>query len=240
MRRGRSLLPIDIHSKLEMKPTTHSIILASMIASTAMSNAAIVIANSAAASFAGSNGTVSANMIDGKLATTGANHAASTFATLTEANKLTLVSNDGYGFVGTAGGQFIGDYTNSQTVTFTFTDQTIGEILLWNYSQNAARGIDSITMVEVMTNGVDWVNQILSKTLNDAGTANFQAQTLDLGSAISGVDGIRLTLAQADTGGGETAGGFDEVAFSSIPEPSTPVALLGGLAVLALRRRRSA
>jgi hypothetical protein len=218
-----------------MKSTNQSIILAIMIASTAISNAAIVIANSAAASFPGSNGTVAANMIDGKLA-------AKIYTTLTEANKNTLVSNNGYGFVGSAGGQFIGDYTNGQTITFTFTDQTIGGILLWNYSQNAIRGIDAITTVEVMTDGVNWVNLGLSKTLSDAGTANFQAQTLDLGSVIDGVGGIRLTLAQGFTGGGappETAGGFDEVAFSSVPEPSTSVAFLGGLAALALRRRRA-
>lgn len=215
----------------------NSILIAAMsFGIAASSSAAIVIANSASASFADSNGTTAANMIDGKLAVDSASFTLGTYTTLTEANKTTLVSNSGYGFVGSAGGQFIGDHTNGQTVTFTFTDQTIGEVLLWNYSQNAVRGIDSITMVEVMTDGVTWVDQNLTFTLLDAGTAGFKSQSLSLGGAITGVDGIRLTLAQGDTGGGETAGGFDEVAFSSIPEPSS--ALLGGLGLLALLRRR--
>jgi hypothetical protein len=94
-------------------------------------------------------------------------------------------------------------------------------------------------MVEVMTDGVNWVNQSLSLTLLNAGDALFKSQSLSLGSDITGIDGIRLTLAQALTGPGETAGGFDEVAFSNaIPEPSS--ALLGGLGLLALLRRRRA
>ncbi len=201
------------------------------------SSAAIVIANSAAASFPGSNGTTTANMIDGILSASTATYP--TVVALTEANKTSLVSNAGYAFVGSAGGQFIGNNTNGQTVTFTFTDQTIGEVLLWNYSQNAARGLDAITMVEIMTDGATWVDQGLSLTLLDAGTAGFKSQSLSLGGDITGVDGIRLTLAQGDTGGGETAGGFDEVAFSNaIPEPSS--AIVGGLGLLALLRRRRA
>ncbi|HEX7262412.1 MAG TPA: PEP-CTERM sorting domain-containing protein, partial [Luteolibacter sp.] len=66
----------------------------------------------------------------------------------------------------------------------------------------------------------------------------FDAQVFDFSSDQIGVERIRLTVAQGDTGTGQTAGGFDEVAFSSIPEPSA--ALLGGLGLLALLRRRRA
>lgn len=205
----------------------------------ASSSAAIVLANSASASFVGSNLTTPANMIDGKLAVDAASYTVGTYTTLTEANKTILVSNSGYQFVGSAGGQFIGDFTDGQTVTFTFTDQTIGEILLWNYSQNSDRGLDAITKVEIMTDGATWVDQSLTLTLLDAATAGFKSQSLGLGGNITGVDGIRLTIAQADTGGGETAGGFDEVAFSNaVPEPSS--AILGSLGLLALLRRRRA
>lgn len=44
-----------------------------------------------------------------------------------------------------------------------------------------------------------------------------KAQVLDLGAAVSGVKAIRLTVAQGPTGTGETAGGFDEVAFAFTP-----------------------
>lgn len=223
-----------------MKLKKNCVALALTSALIASSNAAIVVTDSATSSTIASNGTGFANMIDGKLSTTGANHAGGTYEALSEANKLSLVSNNGYGFVGAGGGQYISNNANG-TYTFNFTDATVGEILLWNYSQNADRGLDSISMVEIMTDGVNWVDLSLTKTLLDAGTANFQAQVLDLGGAFTGVDGIRLTGAQASTGGGEFAGGFDEVAFSSVsavPEPSSTALLgLGGLALI-LRRRK--
>ncbi len=152
----------------------------------ASSNAGIIPSNSASASFVGSNGTTPANMIDGILSASTATYP--TVVALTDANKTTLVSNSGYQFVGSAGGQFIGDFTDGQTVTFTFTDQTIGEILLWNYSQNSDRGLDAITKVEIMTDGATWVDQSLTLTLLDAGTAGFKSQALSLGGDITGID----------------------------------------------------
>jgi len=181
--------------------------------------AAIVAADSASSSAVSSSGTNPPDMIDGTLSTD--TNTFPTVTALTEANKLTLVSNSEYAWLGAGNGQFLSDDTEGETVTFAFTDATIGQVLIWNYSQNADRGLDAISKVEVQTNGTTWVDLNLTKNLLNAGDANFRAQSLDLGNVFSGVDGIRLTMQQADNGNGHSAGGFDEVAFSSIPEPAS-------------------
>ena len=202
----------------------------------AVSNAAIVATTSVTSTTVPSNGTSIAALSDRVLSTSTATFPTPT--TLTEANKLTLVSNNAYSFDGGGGGQYLADNNNGLTYTFNFAGgATIGQILLWNYSQNSVRGLDAVSMVEVDT-GSGFIDQSLSLTLLDAGTANFRAQALNLSGALAGVTSIRLTVAQAGTGGGETAGGFDEVAFSSVPEPSAATLLgLGGLALI-LRRRK--
>lgn len=188
------------------------------------SSAAIIAVSSVSTTAAASNGTNIDSIINGS----------GLAEALTDANKLTVIHTGGLNL----SNQFLCDNVNNTTFTFNFTGgATIGEILVWNYSQNDIRGLDAISNVEVDTGS--GFNSILTNiNLLTASAAGDRAQSINLGSNFAGVTAIRLTVAQGDTGGGETAGGFNEVAFAnSVPEPS--VALLGGLGVLvALRRRR--
>ena len=129
---------------------------------------------------------------------------------LTAANRLTVTHTGGLN----PSNQYLADNTDGKTFTFYFAGKSINEILLWNYSQNDARGLDAITAVEI-DRGSGFVDQNLSLTLQTANVAMNKAQVLSLGTTISGVVAIRITVAQSETGLGETAGGFNEVAFAS-------------------------
>ena len=189
-------------------------------------HAEIILPTGITSSTVPSSGTTLDNIIDGSL-----------LAPLTESNKLTVASNDAYEFE--VANQYLVNNVNNGT--FTFTDSTIAQILIWNYSQSALRGLDAISNVEVDT-GTGFASVLTNFALVPAGDANgFRAQVINLGE-ITGVDAIRLTVAQGDTGFGETAGGFDEVAFSdvaAVPEPTSELLLLGSGAMLLLRRRRA-
>lgn len=208
-----------------------------LLAAAEPASAAIILGNTitVTSTAVASNGTVLGSIVSETTGT--ANGLLS--APLTEANKLTATTGSAYGF--NAPGQFLSDNVNGTTFTFTFTGApTIGEILVWNFSQTAIRGLDAISNVEVDT-GAGFSSVMSATPLLPAGDTTggrtaFTAQVLDLPSAYTGVTAIRLTVAQGITGGTETAGGFDQVAFSSVPEPS--VSLLGGLGLLGLLRRR--
>ena len=200
---------------------TYTLALAAGMIATA--NAAIVSIDGLTSTSVPSNGTTLDRAINGS----------GLSDPLTEANKYTVTHTGGLNL----DNQYLSDNTDGETFTFAFTNQTIGEILIWNYSQNDARGLDAITKVEIDT-GSGFTDLSLSLTLQTASAAGDKAQSLGLGTAYTGVNAIRLTVAQADTGGGESAGGFNEVAFSTVPEPSSAALLgLGGLALI-LRRRK--
>jgi len=219
LRAGRSAL-IKRRSKMKKRTT---LALALTLGLGMAAHASIISVDSLTSTSVESNGTVLDNMIDGS----------GLSAPLSEANKYTVTHTGGLNLAN----QYLSDNTDGTTFTFNFTSQTIGEVLVWNYSQNDLRGLDAITSVEVDT-GAGFVDQSLSLTLLTANAAGDLAQVLDLGGPISGVNAIRLTVAQGITGGTQTAGGFNEVAFSSIPEPATlgMVALFGG-GILFIRRK---
>jgi PKD repeat protein len=138
---------------------------------------------------------------------------------LTAANRLTITHTGGLNL----SHQYLSDNTHGETFTFYFSGQSISEILIWNYSQNDARGLDAITAVEI-DRGSGFVDQNLSLTLQTAIAAGNKAQVLSLGKTLSGVVAIRITVAQAETGPGETAGGINEVAFASHTVARNPFA----------------
>jgi len=205
----------------------------------ASANAAIAVVTSSAAISSGAAGTTIQMTHDSNLAlTTGSFASGATspsITTVTEANKFDLVSNDALGW-NSGYGQYLANSPN-QTYTYNFAGtDTIGSVLIWNYSQTAARAMDSISKVEIDT-GSGFVDLSLNWTLLDAGVAELKAQEFQLGAAYANVQSIRLTGVNTDPGA------FDEVAFSSVssaavPEPSSAALLgLGGLALI-LRRRK--
>lgn len=200
----------------------------------ASSASAVIVSSTGVTSTAtASSGTVLGNIIDGTVG--GGNGRIS--AALTEANKYTV--NTGTGFAFFASGQFLDNTVNGETFTFAFSGgPSIGEILVWNYSQSAIRGLDAISKIEVNTGSGLFDTGMASFSLTDAGAASFLAQSIILNSVYSGVTQIRLTVAQGDTGGGETAGGFDQVAFSSVPEPGSAAMLIAGIVMGLSRFRR--
>jgi hypothetical protein len=205
-----------------MKTITYTLALVTGMIATA--NAAIVSVDNVTTSSTASNGTSVTHIIDGS----------GLSATLTEANKYTITHNQGFN----ASEEYLSDYVDGETFIFSFnSSQTIGEILIWNYSQSDVRGLDAISGVEIDT-GSGFMDLLINAPLQTADAAGYKAQSISLGSIYNNVDAIRLTVAQSDTGGGQTAGGFDEVAFSTVPEPSSAALLgLGGLALI-LRRRK--
>ncbi len=212
------------------------------LAATAVSaNAAILAVDSVTTTTAASSGTSVNKVIDGVLAATTADFAAGTYTTLTEANKGDLVSNDAYGFNGGgSGNQYLSDNING-TFTFTFAGTVnVDKILIWNYSQNAARALQGVNDVEVSTDGgTTWTATSDVWPLAAAGLSGFEAQAFNVTGG-TGINAIRFNAVAGTNSGG--AGGFDEVAFSgsvvAVPEPSSTALLgLGGLALI-LRRRK--
>ena len=206
------------------------------LAGASHASAAVIAASTIAvtSSSVPSNGTLLSSIVS---ETTGTGNGLLS-AALTEANKLSVTTGSSYAFNGP--GQYLTDNADGRTFTFTFTGTpSIGQILVWNYSQNAIRGLDGISNVEINTgsgfNSVLTNFALVAAGDTTGGRTAFTAQVLDLPSLYTGVTAIRLTLAQGITSGTETAGGFDQVAFSTVPEPTA--ALLGSIGLLGLLRR---
>lgn len=175
--------------------------------------AAIVLIDSVTSSTTPSNDTSLANIIN----------QSGLAEPLTVANRLTVTHTGGLNL----SNQYLSNNTNGKTFTFYFSGQAISEILIWNYSQNDARGLDAITAVEIDT-GSGFVDRNLSLALQTANAAENKAQVLSLGKTINGVLAIRITVSQAETDPGETAGGFNEVAFASHTASQSPFAAWAG------------
>ncbi|TAE91389.1 MAG: PEP-CTERM sorting domain-containing protein [Verrucomicrobia bacterium] len=127
---------------------------------------------------------------------------------------------------------------------FTFTLQdpsTVSGILLANYFESggpAARGMNTFTFQYSDDEGQNYYSVgTLSATQGNGGF-----QLIDLGTTLTGVTNVRfssITNFGADGTGNSNIVGMNEVRFvNAVPEPSA--ALLGGLGVLALLRRRRA
>ncbi len=172
-------------------------------------SAAMVPIDSVTSSSIPSNGTSLTNIMNGS----------GLAEPLTAANRLMVTHTGGLNL----SNQYLSNHTDGKTFTFNFSGKSISEILIWNYSQNDLRGLDAITAVEI-DRGSGFVDQGISLTLKTANSAENKAQVLSLGTTLSGVVAIRITVAQAATGPGETAGGFNEVAFASHTVAQNPFA----------------
>ena len=130
---------------------------------------------------------------------------------------------------------------SAPSVTFTFTLQdpsVVSGILLANYWEGSGlsyRGLSSFSFQYSTDNGDNYTNlSTINPSQSDGGF-----EYIDLGSTLTGVTNIRFSNATYFSGDGANITGLNEVRFvNAVPETST--ALLGGLGVLALLRRRRA
>lgn len=125
-------------------------------------------------------------------------------------------------------------------LTFTFTLQdpsVVSGILLANYWENgfANRGLSSFSFQYSTDDGGNYSTlSTINPTQSDGGF-----EYIDLGSTLTGVTNIRFSNATYFSADFAQITGLNEVRFvNAVPEPSA--ALLGGLGVLALLRRRRA
>jgi hypothetical protein len=134
------------------------------------------------------------------------------------------------------------------TITLDFTEAVdLSKFYLWNHSNNngggaPANGVKafSLTFFDGASGGGSQIGSVfngsaLAAPANDGGDG-YAAQVFDFGSTYADVRSIRFLLTSKQS---EVTSGFvavREIGFEAIPEPSS--ALLGGLGLLALLRRR--
>lgn len=126
------------------------------------------------------------------------------------------------------------------TITFDLGgDFDLNGIRLWNYNETfegapqTARGMAE-TEVSISLDGGTTFAPAETFTFAEAtGDPSYTGETYDFASTQSGVTDVRFT---AVTGHGSDRVGLSEVRFTAVPEPS--VALLGGLGIFGLLRRR--
>lgn len=159
---------------------------------------------------------------------------------------------DSYVTPGTGGGT---DYFATGTVpvlTFTLggTFNDINSIVVWNYAQESGPGVPARNSTRTFT--LEFFSDAaatvslgtatgLTLSQSVGGAPQVAQQVFFAGGAdFDGVQAIKMTLTDNYFGTGAGAGGdrvgLAEVRFSQVPEPS--IALLGGLGLLGLLRRR--
>ena len=149
---------------------------------------------------------------------------------------------------GTAGGHNNGRFETppdaSDSVTYTFSSTVdLDGLLFWNYNEYwngnlyNDRGIVS-SDITINHDGGSFTLQDVAFTQTPGGTSNTQtsvAQQISFGSDFMGVTSVVFDDITS-TSTGQT--GWQEIAFTAVPEPSSSALLgLGGLALM-LRRRR--
>jgi hypothetical protein len=149
---------------------------------------------------------------------------------------------------GTAGGHNNGRFETtpdaSDSVTYTFSSTVdLDGLLFWNYNEYwngnlyNDRGIVS-SDITINHDGGSFTLQDVAFTQTPGGTSNTQtsvAQQISFGSDFMGVTSVVFDDITS-TSGAQT--GWQEIAFTAVPEPSSSALLgLGGLALM-LRRRR--
>jgi hypothetical protein len=117
---------------------------------------------------------------------------------------------------------------------------SLSGILLGNYWEPAfggqtQRGISTFSL-QISTDGGLTYSANLQTVTAAQSTGNIQY--IDLGTTYTGVTNVKFNDAVPFSNDGANLLGFNEVRFTVIPEPSA--ALLGGLGMLALLRRRRA
>jgi hypothetical protein len=131
------------------------------------------------------------------------------------------------------------------TITLEFNDPLdLTKFYLWNHTNNSASGAlnsgmeeFTLTFYTAANGGGSQIGTVYSNTALPAPTFNgtYAAQVFDFGSTYQDVRSARLAIASRidDT---NSFVAIRELGFEAIPEPSS--ALLGGLGLLALLRRR--
>lgn len=222
-----------------------------LLASTMVGGAAtIIVPNTPTSNVAPNAGSSFAGLVNGTqlsaLVATGSDTSAALLVTHVSG---TVSSN--YVTPSTAGG----DYYNGGTIpvlTFTLGSayDHLESIVIWNYAI-ATSGIPANNSLksfnlEFFSDAAATVSLgsetglTVLRSLGGSTTVDQVAQQIFFGSQYDGVQAIKMTLTDnyqgAAGGGGGDRVGLGEVRFSQVPEPS--VAVLGGVGLLSLWRRR--
>jgi hypothetical protein len=163
-------------------------------------------------------------------------------ATLTDANLATVTHVSGFD----ASTQYLTQSTTGTldaTLIYTFSSaltDKLTTIAVWNYSQTNQlnRWADS---VDVSVDTGSGLTLLGTYQLSDPGSSAINSDLIDVsGFNLVGATQVTLKINQgkADNNGTDFTSGLSEVAFQTVPEPSSAALLgLGGLALI-LRRRK--
>lgn len=139
-----------------------------------------------------------------------------------------------------------GGVVNDQFITFDLDSvgtqaYDLTSIHIWqaNQSNNYGRGVKQFDLLYSTNNGASWLTALTDSTLAiSSGGANVSNAAQNFSLALAGVTHVKIEIDSSWNGTTNDYVGLSEVKFSgtAVPEPSA--ALLGGLGMLALLRRR--